>query len=169
MLTQPASWILLVAAGCFLVFLLVKSRIPLVARDPASAHARKRIAEAKHEARAAESDPARRARAWREAATIALEELGRPDLAATFAARAERADPSDPASLATLASAFRGANRFRALEKLLWRRLAAEPDPQSESYERAFQELLDLYEGPLRRKEQAKVLRDLRRSVNHGV
>ncbi|MDH5492794.1 MAG: hypothetical protein OEY14_12645, partial [Myxococcales bacterium] len=117
---------------------------------------RKRLAEAKARARAA-AQGAEKAAALRQAAQIALDSLGRPNLAASFARRALRADPSDDESIHIVALAMRSAQRYRALEKLLWRRLDADGDDQ-----RAFEELTSLYEGPMRRPEQARVLRRLR-------
>lgn len=155
-----ASWGLLVAVVLFVGFLVFKSRLPLVGADPARANARKRIADAKRRARDSGADRARRARAWRDAAGIALDELRRPNLAASYARRAERADPDDAESVGMLARVLRRATRYRALEKLLWRRLA--DDKRGDAWDRAFDELLSLYEGPLRRPAQARVLRKLR-------
>ncbi|NOY89987.1 MAG: hypothetical protein GXP55_02170, partial [Deltaproteobacteria bacterium] len=63
------------------------------------------------------------------------------------------------------ALAMRRAHRYAALEKLLWRRL-----DRAIGCESTFAELLSLYEGPLKRPEQARVLRSLwaRRSASSG-
>ncbi len=148
---------LLVVAGVFVAFLVVKSRIELV-RDPAMARARRRLAAAKARARAKSGDPQAQAAAYREAAVVALEELGRPGLAASLARRADAADPDGPDSLRLLARAMRSAERHRALEKLLWQRLDAGP---TEVSPQIWDELLALYDGPLRRPAQARVLRSL--------
>lgn len=159
----PAGWGLLLAGFLFLAFVLFKSRMSLLPRDPARAEARKRIAEAKRRARKARSDPARKARAWREAAQIALEDLRRPNLAGSYALRAVRVRPDDLAALEILVTALRGAKRYRALEKFLWRRLRGEPGP---GYDKAYDALLELYEGPLRRRERAQALRAMRERVS---
>lgn len=159
----PAGWALLAAVALFLGWLLLKSRVSLAGQDPRRAEGRKRLAEAKARARAAKGDAALRARALRDAAIIALEDLGRPNKAASYARRALRADPDDGESIRVVALAMRRAQRYRALEKLLWRRLASGVDSQSEA--RAFAELLALYEGPMRRPAQAQVLRRLREAA----
>lgn len=153
---SPLAWGLLVAAALFAAFVVFKSRFPLAGRNPAIRDARERLAAAKAKAREARRDPARRAEALREAALIALDELGRPNLAASYARRAARAAPDDPESLHVAALAMRRARRYAALEKLLWRRL-----DQEIGQEVSVQELLALYEGPLKRPEQARVLRAL--------
>ena len=93
----------------------------------------------------------------RDAATIALEELARPSLAASYARRAERIDPGDAQAVSLVALTLRRAARYRALERFLWRRLAEHaPGAGRDSIER---ELCALYEGPLRRPEIAAGLR----------
>lgn len=150
--------LLLVAAGVFVLFVILKSRLELV-RDPDVARARRRLAQARARARAAKDDPAARAEAYREAACIALDELRRPGLAASLARRADAAAPHDPDGVRLLARAMRGAERYRALERLLWRRLDAGPPPEEAAL--LWEELLSLYDGPLRRRAQARVLRGL--------
>ena len=161
-----ASWGLLAAVVLFVVFLLVKTRLPLAGRDPALVEARRRLADAKRRAREAGRDPERRARAWRDAASIALDELGRPGLAATFARRAERADPRDQEAVGLLAVAMRQGSRVRALERLLYRRVAEDAD--GPAGRRALQELIELYDGPLQRPEQAAALRRLSGDAEPG-
>lgn len=155
----PAGWGLLAAVLLFVVFLLVKSRVPLLPRDPALAEARRRIGAAKRRARGAGSDGALRAQAWLEAAGIALDELEDAGLSASYAKRASRAAPDDARAIAAVIEALRNANRHRALERYLWRRLQG---PTGPAYDRAFEELLALYDGPLRRPERAAALRALR-------
>lgn len=157
---DPASIALVAAGALFLIYVLVKSRFSLVPASPEARDAKARIADAKRRARNKGLDSARRAEAWREAAEAALDGLDRPNLAAAYARRAERADPEDPAAVGMLAIALRRASRHRALERFLWRRLASQED--GPGYERAFDELIALYEGPMRRRERAKVLRRLR-------
>ncbi len=144
----------------FVLFVLVKSQFSLRGADPAMADARRKIAMARQRARAAKGSPKERAAAYREAALIALEELGRPNRAAFYARRADRADPEDPASIRVVARAMVRAKRYPALEKLLWTRLA-DSAPESERFGATFNEILDLYEGPMRRGAQARVLRRL--------
>jgi len=156
------SWLIGAAVVLFVVYLVVKSRVSLVPQGPEVAEAKRSIAEAKRRARESAGDAKARARAWRDAATAALEGLHQPSLAASFARRAERADPDDAEALGVLALALRKSARLSALERLLWRRLAADSQRHGLAYERALDELIKLYEGPLRRSERARVLRDLR-------
>jgi hypothetical protein len=123
---------------------------------------KRKIADAKLRARIRGADPIQSASAWREAALAALEGLNRPSLAASYARRAERLDPNDEEAIGLHAIALRRAARFRALERFLWRRLAEHPEQKGVGYERTFDELVSLYEGPLRRPEMARVLRRLR-------
>ena len=152
-------WILLAAVLLFVTFLVIKSRIALF-RDPELAASRKRLGEARALARSAKDDRALRAKAYREAATIALDELGRSGLAASYARRADRADPEKGQSLKLLSRAMTRAGRHRGLEKLLWRRLD-EVALDSERAGHLMDELVTLYEGPLRRHYTARVLRTL--------
>ncbi|QQR89323.1 MAG: hypothetical protein IPJ88_14095 [Myxococcales bacterium] len=151
----------LLAAGLlFVTFLLVKLRAPARLDRHQRKDLKQRLAAAKREAREAENAE-QKASAWRKAATIALDELGQPSLAGSYARRAERADPSDEAAIGILVRALRSASRLAALERFLWRRLAAGPQTQGAAYVRAFNELISLYEGPLRRKARAKALKAL--------
>lgn len=159
----PAGWGLLAAVILFVAFLLLKSRIPLLPRDPADREARRRIGEAKRRARAAGADRAARARAWLDAAAIALEDLDDANLAASCAKRAVRADPDDAEALDAVIGALEAAGRERALERFLWRRLQG---PTGPAYDRAFEKLLALYDGPLRRPERAAALRALRQRAS---
>jgi len=156
----PAGWGLVAAVVLFAAFLVVKSLVSLRPEDPARARARRRIAEAKRRARGAGADRRARARAWLVAADIALEELDNPGLAASYARRAGRADPEDPAPVSLVARALRKSRRLRTLERFLWRRLQV--TGSGPAYEHAFDELLHLYEGPLRRPERAAALRSMR-------
>ena len=155
----PAGWGLLVAVVLFVGFILLKSRIPLLPRDPAVVAARRRIAAAKRRAKAAREDRRVRAEAWRQAAGIALDELDDPGLAASYAMRASRADPDDADAVSAVIRALHAGGRTRALERHLWRRLQG---PTGDAYDRAFEQLLALYDGPLRKPERAAALRALR-------
>lgn len=155
------SWTLLITGAVFLGYLLVKLRVSLVPVSPEARAARLRIAEVKKRARSPELSPQQRADAWREAAMLALEGLERPSLAASYARRAERVYPEDDTTVSLVARALRAAGRLRALERLLWRQLAR--TPQGSVYGRALDELIALYDGPMRRPDRASVLRRLRR------
>ena len=151
-------WALLVVVVLFVVFVIVKSRMPLFG-DPAVADARRRVRAAKARAREAKGDPKARAAAYREAAEAALE-VGRTGIAASFARRADKTDPDAVGGIRLIARAMRAGERHRALEKLLWQRLDG-IDLHGERAQRLFEELLALYEGPLHRRAQARVLRHM--------
>lgn len=153
---RVSSLVLLVAGLLFALFVLSKI-VPLRSRDGAARAARKRLAEIKARAADHTKSASERAAALREAATLALEELRRPGLAASLARRAERVEPGSAAGLGLLATALRRQSRYRALERLLWQRLT---DGAPEALERrALDELIRLYEGPLDRPEIAAALR----------
>lgn len=158
-MTNPAGWGLLAAVILFAAFLLLKSRFSFLPRDPSVGAARKRIRAAKKRARAAANDPDARVQAFLDAAAIAREDLGRPRLAASYALRASRADPDHVEAITLMAEAFREAKRFRAAEKFLWRRLDG---PTGPGYDAAFEQLVALYEGPMRRRERAQALKAMR-------
>ena len=161
-MSDEARSLLLVLAGvAFVAFVLFKPRLARRARTPAAASARKAIAVAQQRAREASAGPAARAAALREAASLALNELKQPGLAASFARRAEKLDPENTATFGLLASSLRSASRFRALERMLWRRLGS-GDPAAEDYQRALEELIALYGGPLKRTEIAVALQHFR-------
>lgn len=151
----------LVAAGLlFSVFVVVKLLRPRVPRDGRWQQARQRIAEAKLRASDRSAAGPERAAALREAASVALEELKRPGLAASYARRAERLDPASADSVGIVALALRRGARYRALERFLWRKLAEGPQLGAEAaHDRLLTELVALYEGPLGRPEVAAALR----------
>lgn len=151
---------LLLAGAAFVLFILFKRGLPLPLppRTPAAREALRRIAEAKRRAADLQASPAARAGALREAATVALESLRHPGLAAAYARRAERLDPDDPATIGLLASSLRRASRYRALERLLWRKLAS-AEPEAPGTAATVTELIALYSGPLARPEIAQGLR----------
>ncbi len=160
-LSTPAGWGLLAAVVLFVAFLLFKSRVSLSPRDPAIAEARRKIKRAKKRARQAADDREARVRAWLDAARIARDELDRPRLAASFALRAARVDPDHVTAITMMAESFREAGRYRAAEKFLWRRLDG---PHGPGYDAAFEQLVALYEGPMRKRERAQALRAMRRA-----
>ncbi|MBX3248198.1 MAG: hypothetical protein KF901_13550 [Myxococcales bacterium] len=157
-MSPTVRWAVLAAVVLFVAFLVLKSRLAF-ARTPHAVEGRKKLAACRQRARAA-STASEKAAAWREAATIALDELERPNLAASFARRAERIEPTSDEGLSLLSRTMRRAQRPQALAKLLWRRLAEEP-LDSPRADRLMAELLSLYDGPLRRPAKAKVLREL--------
>lgn len=147
-----APW-MVAAAILFAIFLLVKARLPL-GSDPRRVEGRRKLAEARVRAREAGKDRVRRAKALRDAAHVALADLAMPNLAASYARRALKIDPHDTESVDVVAAAMVRAKRYRALEKLLWRKLDEEGfDPH------VFERLIDVYDGPMRRPEQARVMR----------
>jgi hypothetical protein len=158
---QAQSVALLIAGLLFVVFVVAKLVAPERRGGPQARVARQRIADARRRASDRGLPSAQRAAALREAALVALQDLDRPNLAASYARRADRLDPHDPGAIALLSTALRAATRFRALERLLWRRVA-DAEPFGETAERAMQELLSLYDGPLNRPEIARALRRLR-------
>ena len=158
---QAQSVALLIAGLLFVVFVVAKLIAPDRRGGPQARVARERIADARRRASDRGLPSAQRAAALREAALVALEDLDRPNLAASYARRADRLDPHDPGAIALLSTALRAATRFRALERLLWRRVA-DAEPFGEAAERAMRELLSLYDGPLNRPEIARALRRLR-------
>lgn len=163
MRTDPRSVLLLAAGAVFFIYLVTRTLMsPRVPRDQRFFDARKQIADAKRRARDASASPAARAAALREAAVAALEGLRHPGLAASYARRAERLDPQGGApSVNLLTRALRQGEKFRPLERVLWRCLAEDAAGLAEQ-QRAFDELIALYEGPLNRPEMAAGLRTLR-------
>ncbi len=161
MTPEIASAGLAIAGALFVLFVVAKLMGALgpFGGGGGSHEARARLAEARRRARDRASPPAARAAALREAAAIAIEDLGRPSLAASYAYRAERIEPGDAGAVAFLAAALRGASRYRALERFLWQRLAAAGADATAGRAIALGELIALYEGPLRRPEIAAGLR----------
>ncbi len=161
MKTDPQSLVLLGACCAFLVYLLAKVLTPKLEGDERFHAALRRIEDAKRRARDRSASTEDRAAALREAAVTALEGLRRPELAASYARRAERLHPRGADTMGLLLAALRKSSKFRALERMLWRQLA-DLAAGTDGYERAYRELVALYEGPLARPEMAQVLRALR-------
>ncbi|MEM9191056.1 MAG: hypothetical protein AAGF12_17865 [Myxococcota bacterium] len=157
--STPAGWALLLVVILFFAFLLFKAGMNPLPGRRATPGAREKVREAKREAHRAKGKPLDKARAWRRAAELALSELQRPSLAANYALRALRAHPDDVAAIGLLVDSLTQVRRFRTLERMLWRRLKGDPGP---GYDRAYDALLALYEGPLRRRERALALRAMR-------
>jgi hypothetical protein len=159
--SEPASYALIVAGLLFSGFLLFKMFRPPAAKRPEWLTAKKNVDEAKKRARDKGITPRERAKAWRDAALAALEGLARPDLAASYAFRAERLEPGNAEAISLLVVSLGRAERYRALERFLWRRLSSEPLEPPASTNRFFQELIKLYQGPMRRPEIAAGLRKI--------
>jgi len=155
---QARSVALVVAGLAFIAFLVLRLLVPFGGGAVRQGEPGRRLADARRRARAPGLRPAERALALREAASIALEELKRPGLAASYALRAERLYPEDAQAVGLLANALRRATRYHALERLLWRRVA-KSDASAAGHLRALEELIGLYDGPLRRPEIAEGLR----------
>lgn len=159
------AWLIAGTALVFIVFLVVKAVFDPMPRGPGVREARRRLSEARKRARAKELSSHERSAAWCAAARLALEDLGSPRAAARLAQKALRADPASLDAQALLSRALHSAGRLRTLERALWVELdLARGIRANDAYERAFAELLSLYEGPLRRPERARVLRALRAS-----
>ena len=155
--------VVLVIAGTFFVaFLLVRLlslRVP-AGRTREAEQARAELADVLRRARDRALGDSERASALREAAEISLDRLQRPGLAASYARRAERMDPEDSAVVSVLSRAMWRRARYRALERLLWKRLAR-TGMHGPSANAAIKELVGLYRGPLRRPEIADGLEHL--------
>ncbi len=157
---DPLSLALAIAGALFLFYVLLKLRYSLL---PASAEVRdvkRRIQQAQVRAHDRSASAEVRARAFCEAAQVALEELGRPNLAASYARRAQRVDPSLAEPVRLLSMSLQRGGRLRALERLLWRRLAHEDT--SPGYQCAYDELVKLYSGPMKKPDRAAVLKRMR-------
>lgn len=162
---SDSTGIALVLTGVvFIAFILFKMFRPAVGGTAQRREVKRKIVEAKSRGRDKSADSKQRATAWREAALIALEDLRRPSLAASYARRAEKLDPGDADAIGILALSLRRAERFKALERFLWRRLAASDEQHTAAYDRAFQELVRLYEKPLHRPEVAAALSRLHKT-----
>jgi hypothetical protein len=162
MKTDVQSLLLLLGGAGFAAFFLVKLMVGLSGRGDGFDEARRRVLQVKRRAGDRSLSGTERAALLREAAGLALEGMGRPSLAAALARRAEKLDPGNPDAVGLVAMALRRGARYSALERLLWQRMADQDGPATPGFERSFEELLALYEGPLHRPETAKVLRRFR-------
>jgi len=151
------SWILLAALAAFALFIFLNAWWPR-SISAERKEAWRRLQHAKRRARRA-SDPKDQALMWQQAADAALV-LGQTHQAATFALNAERAAPKDGAVLASVTSILKKTARYAALEHYLWRRLSLS-ELGAEEFDHFFNELVALYEGPMRRVGWAKTLRRL--------
>ncbi|APR76590.1 Hypothetical protein A7982_01937 [Minicystis rosea] len=152
------------AAMLFLGFLIVKmwpggSRRGALGKDVRAARDRAHAA----------TTPRARAEALVEAARLSVRDGGRWTAAAGLFLRAMNSDPTWPDAVAQLAGTFHR-RRPRLLEKILWRRLGLLP--WDAGHRAALHEitgaLARLYEGELRDKSRAEVLRRLAKSFEPG-
>jgi len=157
--TPTARTLLLLAGLLFALFLLAKTLRPQLLLNPAQREARQRLRALKQRAQDHALSTAERASALRDAASLALQELQRPGLAASLARRAERLHPEDGAALSLLTQALRKQARYGALERVLWKKLATPDASGAPGAQRARDELVRLYEGPLKRPEIAAAIR----------
>jgi hypothetical protein len=161
MKTDAQSLMLLLGGAGFCAYLLLKLFVGLGQRDTVFEEARKRMVAAKRRGKDRSLSTVERAAALRDAASLALEGLQRPGLAAAFARRAERLDPGHSEAISLLVLALRRGARYSALERLLWQQLADAQSTATPGYRRTFDELVGLYDGPLHRPDTARALRRL--------
>lgn len=152
-MVEAPAYLLIGAAALFVLFAIARAMLPRTPR------AERRKAQAAHSAAVSEGSdekrsPKERAAALVRAGRLALEELGRPRLAARHAEWAHRLAPTDPEVIRLASAAFPRARRLRALERLLW--LSAEAE---EPTRHALDALIALYEGPMKRPERARALK----------
>ena len=101
-----------------------------------------------------------RARAFVLAGKEALSGLTKPSLAARYAKYAHDLAPADDAVTAFMIEAMHASKRWVHLERGLWQTLDAARDAaDGPSFAHAHKALIELYEGPLKRPERARVLR----------
>lgn len=123
---------------------------------------RRRLSEAVARGSDASRPTEERARAFVDAGRAALEGLGQPRLAARHATYAHALAPSDRDVVLFLVDAMRRAQRHVGLERALWVTLDRTTDDAVFAIARSA--LVELYAGPLRRPERARVLGGLRRA-----
>jgi hypothetical protein len=153
---------LIVSAGAFLAVLLWRVR-PLVAWTTKQRESREALRIAQDRIAAAPQGPAR-AQALCDAADLLAKQVRGPGSAKALYLRAMR---SDPKSADVIRRAVTGLSRRpRALESLLWRRLASTPwNESAEATEAALEALQALYEGPLRNAIRAKAFANARATL----
>ena len=150
---------LALAAAAFALLMLWRAR-PVMRRRDASDATRASLREAQGRIEAAATDAAR-ALALCDAGDVCAASVGRAGSAAAYYQRAFRTDPGSLAVLERALLAF--ARRPRALEGLLWRRLAQGPWSEHPAVvARAVEELAKLYAGPLRSSVRGKALEGAR-------
>ena len=102
-----------------------------------------------------------RARAFVRAGQEALGAMKKPSLAARYAKYAHDFAPADEAVTTFMIDAMRASKRWVHLERGLWQTLDAtrEDSSNAQAFAHAHAALIELYEGPLKRPERARVLR----------
>jgi hypothetical protein len=160
---QDSSLPLIVSAGAFLAVLLWRVR-PLVDWRTKQRASREALREA-HTRIAATPEGPHRARALCDAADLLVKQVRGPGIAKGFYLRAMRSDPTSVEVIQRAVAAL--ARRPRALESLLWRRLAATPWKESgEATGAVLDALRSLYEGPLHNAIRARALANARAAMN---
>lgn len=145
-------------AALLVAYVVFMGIVPTLRRRQGTAAARAKMSKAVAEGSDTRRSAEERARALRDAAKIALEELRRPRLAARYTEWSQKLVPGDEAVVPLAVAAFGAARRFAALERLLWSTLAASKDAR---HSPALGALETLYEKSLRRPERAAALRAL--------
>jgi hypothetical protein len=117
----------------------------------------------------AAATPRARAEALVEAGQLCVRDGSRWTAAAGFFLRALNADPTWPPAVAALVQTFQR-RRPRMLEKMLWRRLGMLPwdDAHQGSLREITAGLAAVYEGALRDKSKAEVMRRLAKTFAVG-
>jgi hypothetical protein len=159
---QPWSIPLVVATAAFLAVLLWRVRPVVLGGERKAARDALRSAHARV---AAARDDAERAAALCDAAELVVGKIGGPARAAALYQRAMRAAPSSAEIVERAAKTL--VLRPRALEGLLWRRLAASPwdAASAASIRAALDALRALYEGPLKNAVRARAIANAREGV----
>lgn len=153
---------LLVAAASFLAVLLWRVR-PLGPWSSRARSSREALREARARLESAQDD-AGRARALCDTADLLAAQLGGRSSARGLYLRAMRLDPKSVQIIERAALCL--SKHPRALEALLWRRLAAEPWSGSREATVAILDALRaLYDGPLRNAIRARALNNAREAV----
>ncbi|UJR82223.1 hypothetical protein [Sandaracinus amylolyticus] len=148
---------LLAAALLFVLFIVAQALLPAILRRRGDRAANTKVDEAILRGNDTARAVSERADAFREAATIALDELRRPRLALRLLASGESIAPGEPATIALVERAMMRAKDLEGLERYLWQTMDAHPG--SPAHTRALDALLALYEGPMKTPERARVLR----------
>lgn len=150
-----------VVAILLVAYVAFTAVIPHLRKRRATAPARQRMSRSIAEGGDDKRSKEERSRAFLTAGKTALDELGRPRLAARYAEWAHRLTPGDDAVVALLVASMRASKRYHALERLLWVSLDASATPETSPARTALEAL---YEKELGRPERARAIRKLARS-----
>ncbi|AKF05147.1 hypothetical protein [Sandaracinus amylolyticus] len=148
---------LLAAALLFVLFIVAQALLPALIRRRGDRASSAKMDDAILRANDTARPAAQRAEAFREGATIALDELRRPRLALRLLTSAESVAPGEPATIALVERAMLRAKDLGALERFLWQTMDAHRG--TPAHARALDALLALYDGPMKTPERARVLR----------